>query len=57
MDNKEIIIEVKCEVCEREAKFRSLKEAYFDGWDILDWRQGDKHSKCPKCSGTSWAKH
>jgi hypothetical protein len=57
MDNNEIYIEVKCELCDREAKFRSIKEAYFDGWDISNWRQGDKLCKCPKCSGTSWAKH
>ena len=52
-------ITVKCSECEKKKTFRSLKEAYFDGWDVKNWHQSDLISicACPECSKTSWIRN
>lgn len=52
------IISVKCSECEKKTTFRSIKEAYFDGWDIKAWHPNDNISICicPECSKTAWVR-
>jgi endogenous inhibitor of DNA gyrase (YacG/DUF329 family) len=51
-------VQVKCSECEKTITFRSIKEAYFDGWDVKAWHQSDSISICicPECSKTAWVR-
>ena len=51
-------VQVKCSECETKVTFRSLKEAYFNGWDVKAWHQSELISICicPECSKTAWVK-
>lgn len=51
-------IQVKCSECEKTITFRSIKEAYFDGWDVKAWHPNEAISLsiCPECSKTAWVR-
>jgi len=54
----ETLIKVKCSECEKTVVFRTLKEAFFDGWDIKSYNQNEVLSVCicPECSKTAWVR-
>lgn len=58
MTESKLTIQVKCTECEKELSFRSIKEAYFDGWDVKAWNKDESISICicPECSETAWVR-
>lgn len=56
--NKDTDVTVSCSECNKKEKFRSLKEAYFDGWEVKNWSPSDTVSLviCPECSKTAWVR-